>query len=297
MMMNKLDGKNIIRAIIKKRVDDVKLYLRDASKDDIIFDINKKNDDGDYPFLMAIDIDCIEIVILIINFANDKNIILKINDKNEHGEYPLLLSINNNNINIVNLVINYTINNSIILDINERSNNGDYPLLCAVKNNNIEIIELILEYAKSNNIILYIAEKDIRIIYDNIEINNEIFTILYKYYNEHILNISFDDNNNESIILNKFKEIKNYSDGFNTTEKTIITETKNSLNDSISDYSSNFSDSSSSLPENLSHISFNENYDNKIDFNDANNMKGKTLFNNINNILKIINIHNTILNN
>jgi len=60
------------------------------------------------------------------DYANKNNIILELNEKDKDGNYPLLLAIIHNNIEIVLLLMDYANKNNIILKINEKDKNGYY---------------------------------------------------------------------------------------------------------------------------------------------------------------------------
>jgi len=94
---------------------------------------------------------------LLINYANENNIIIDINRKNNQGSFPLLLLIRGNNIEVVKLLIDYAKAHHIILDVNQLEfYNGHFVLYPddkdKIKYNTKEITEIILEY-KNNYII------------------------------------------------------------------------------------------------------------------------------------------------
>jgi len=63
---------------------------------------------------------------LLINYANKNNIISELNEKDENGNYPLFLACYNNHIEIVKLLFDYAIKNNIILELNGKNKNVYY---------------------------------------------------------------------------------------------------------------------------------------------------------------------------
>ncbi|KAG4086943.1 ankyrin repeat-containing domain protein [Neocallimastix lanati (nom. inval.)] len=128
-----------------------------ANKNNIILEINEKDNDGLCPIVEASTMINIEIIKLLIDYsngmpsmdeyANKNNITLKINEKNENGDYPLLFAIYNNNIEIVKLLINYA-----------HKNKYQIRLPWAIRNNKIKIVKLLIKYVFKNNIKLKINQ-------------------------------------------------------------------------------------------------------------------------------------------
>jgi len=155
-------------------------------------EINKKDDNGNTPLLMAIIVNNIKIVQLIINYANRHNIILDINEKNIYGDYPLLRCILNVNVEMTRLIIEYAEEKKVILEINESNNSGNYPLLWAVIKNNIELIQLIINYADRHDIILIINENDVIEKIENCRNNNAIIPLLGNTKRNSLIGINVD---------------------------------------------------------------------------------------------------------
>jgi len=79
---------------------------------------------------------------------NHNNGLLKVNGKNINGDYPLLIAIKQNDIELVNLLLKYAKENNIILEINEKNKDGNYPLIITLERNNIKMFKLLMDYAK-----------------------------------------------------------------------------------------------------------------------------------------------------
>jgi len=82
-----------------------------------------------------------------------------LNKKDRNGNYVLLKAINKKNIEIIKLLIEYANENNIILDLNEKNKYRYYPILEAINKNNIEIIKLLILYANKNNIAFNIIDR------------------------------------------------------------------------------------------------------------------------------------------
>jgi len=98
---------------------------------------------------------------LLKEYANYYNIVLDMNKKDKEGDYSFLLAVEHNNKDILQLMITYVINNNSILNCNYRNEDGNYPLLIAVLKNNLEMVTLIYEHAINYEIQLEIREQDI----------------------------------------------------------------------------------------------------------------------------------------
>ncbi|ORX53697.1 hypothetical protein BCR32DRAFT_288103 [Anaeromyces robustus] len=127
---------------------------------------------------------------LLMKYLNQYNISLNLNEKDQNGNYPLLLACQKENIEVVNLLFDYSNKNNIVLEMNEKikrkfsllaclsigCDNGDYPLLNAIKNwegdypflcacwgcfkESVKLIRLLMDYADKNNFILRINDKN-----------------------------------------------------------------------------------------------------------------------------------------
>ncbi|ORY05508.1 ankyrin [Neocallimastix californiae] len=182
----------------------IQLLIEYFSNIDITFDINGKNESGNYLLLRAVENNNDEIVKLLMDFASNKNLKLNINESNQTGDYPLLVSCSKNNINIIKLLIDYANNNFNKLILNCKNSNGQFPLFCAYTNNNIEIVKLLIDYSEKNKIILLFIEK---IINDNLNKNDEIKKLLSQYEERHYLfpktnNNKKENSNSEEFVFN-----------------------------------------------------------------------------------------------
>ena len=129
-------------------------------KNNIDFDINRKDNSNNYPLLRSAIKNNAEMMKEIMDYANKNSIILEINEKNNNGHSPILCSSFNNNIEIMKLLMDYATEHSIDLNINEKNQNGDYPLLWSIANNNLDMVQLLMNYGNKNNIILEVKEKN-----------------------------------------------------------------------------------------------------------------------------------------
>ena len=117
----------------------------------------KKNNDGQYPLLLAVNNENIELVQLLRNYAiyNENNIILNINEKSKFyfdNYNPLYLAKRKNNVNIIQLLSNYIEKNNIINEMNKVGQFDEIynytPLLYAIKINYDYLVHLMLNYLK-----------------------------------------------------------------------------------------------------------------------------------------------------
>jgi len=218
-LINAIQDKNTGKA---KQI--LKTYLNIRKNETL--DINKKDGNGDNPFLCCCRRNNIEIAKLLIEYANEKHIQLRINEKNNNRGYPLLLLFEYDNSNeLLQLLINYANKNNIILDITSKDSDGDYPLLWSTLYNSIEKIKILFNYANKNNITLTIDERDINNMFTRLlknpllhlfhnkinihsisEINLEIIELFRNGKNENKLNILFNGN---SEIMERFDELLN----------------------------------------------------------------------------------------
>jgi len=147
--------------IENNNIEMVQLLIEYANKNDIILELNNKNNDGYYPILLACYENNNKMVQLLIDYANKNNIILEIDEMDDDYHcYPVLWACHNNNTEIVKSLIDYANNNNIILELNDINNYYlNYPISMACDNNNFEIVKILLEYANKNSIYLSINVK------------------------------------------------------------------------------------------------------------------------------------------
>eukprot|EP00833_Pecoramyces_ruminatium_P002028 jgi/Orpsp1_1/1176060/evm.model.c7180000056261.1 len=199
---NKYGEYPLLLAIIENDIEIVQLLIEYANKNNIILELNEKTINESYPLLWAIENNNIEMVKILIEYSNQHNIILKLNDnKNEYGWYPLLKAIDKNNIEIVKSILTYANNNNIILELNEKNEDKYYPLFYAIKNNNVKIVKLLIEYANTHNIIMEYEK-------DDIGQNSEIIELLQIYEKE---------KKNNNYLINSQEKIK-YDQYFNSID-------------------------------------------------------------------------------
>jgi len=67
--------------------------------------------------IYAIRINNIEIVKMIMKYAKENNIIFEFNDKIEDSGYSFLYAINNNNLEMIKLLMEYVNENNIVLSL------------------------------------------------------------------------------------------------------------------------------------------------------------------------------------
>jgi len=177
----------LLECINHYEINIIKLFLEYIYDNNIMLDINEKNDNGDYILLFACFYNNMDMIKLLIDYAIKNKIILTLNEKNINGCYPLLKGIFNNNIEVIELLMQYSDENKILLNINEKNVYGWYPLLRACYNSNIKIVRLLIDYAEKKDIILDINERNNNGSYPLLEatyVNNiEIVQLLMKYSN------------------------------------------------------------------------------------------------------------------
>jgi len=192
-------------SICNNNINIFKLIIDYADKQNIILNINDKNERGNSLIFVAIveSVNNSEYVKLIIDYANKQNIILNINDKNKKG-YSNTFAATANNVNnseVVKLLMNYADDHNIILNINEKCNVGWSPLIGTISSNNIESFKLIMDYANKHNIILDINEKDengwFPILYaSEKKVNNSEFVkLLMDYADDHNIKLKINEKN------------------------------------------------------------------------------------------------------
>jgi len=200
----------ILSAIIKDDLEILKLIIDYAKKNNIILDINEKDNCGVSSFTIAV-VKGYEFVKTIMDYANENNIILKINEKDNDGSYPLLIATFVNKHEIAKLIINYANANNITLTINGSDTRfKGNPMSYALSYNNYEMVKLLIDYAYKNDITLAVNEDQICSIS---KLGTEIIELLYKSYDTFEMTITFSE---DSVLLKKMKEIKNNLDGVNT---------------------------------------------------------------------------------
>ncbi|ORX77848.1 hypothetical protein BCR32DRAFT_247606 [Anaeromyces robustus] len=148
-----------------EELNEIKLLMKYLNQYNISLNLNEKDQNGNYPLLLACQKENIEVVNLLFDYSNKNNIVLEMNEKNKKENFPLLacLSIGcDSSIKLIKLLINYANKNNIILKINDKNEDGDYPLLNAIKNweGKIGLIQLLMKYANKNNIVLKINDKN-----------------------------------------------------------------------------------------------------------------------------------------
>jgi len=91
---------------------------------------------------------------LLLDYANENNIIIDINRKNNQGNFPLLLAIRGNSVEVVQLLIDYAKTHHITLDVDQLEFYNRHFVVNPddkdkIKYNTKEITEIILEYKKN----------------------------------------------------------------------------------------------------------------------------------------------------
>ncbi|KAG4084540.1 ankyrin repeat-containing domain protein [Neocallimastix lanati (nom. inval.)] len=219
-----------LSAIIKDDLDILKLIIDYAKKNNIILDINEKDNWGVSPLIIAV-VRGYEFVKTIMDYANENNIILNINEKDNDGSYPLLVATFVNKLESAKLIINYANANNITLIINGSDTRfKGNPMSYALSYNNYEMVKLLIDYGYENDIILAVNEDQICLIS---ELDTEIIELLYKCYDAFEMTITFSE---DSILLKKMKEIKNNLDGVNISNRTILSDNSRSMIEYHSNY-------------------------------------------------------------
>ncbi|OUM58125.1 hypothetical protein PIROE2DRAFT_21401 [Piromyces sp. E2] len=214
--------------------EDVEALINNSQKNNIILDINEKNEKGFYPLLLFSYDNKIDLMKLLMKYAEDNNIILDINSKDKNNYYPLFVSFENNNDEIADLLIKYANKHKIKLEVNEKFSNENYPILNSIINNNNKLTTLLIEYADENDIILDLNEKDIdNVIKDKIfdinsfsEINDNILKLLCQSYKNNKINITFSDH---SVLSKKFNEISGEGQENDLNKSVIVTVKENNI--------------------------------------------------------------------
>jgi len=161
-------------------IEEVQLLIKYAKENNIILNVNEKNNEGDFPLMKIFnkpDFSMKALFEILTKYARESNILLELNEKNNSGEYPLLFLIKmgcirsffNRSLNtifeIFKDLLAYAKENNIILQLNGKDNIGNYPLLLAIKKKNDavefkKIVRLLIEYADEQNISLEMNEKN-----------------------------------------------------------------------------------------------------------------------------------------
>eukprot|EP00833_Pecoramyces_ruminatium_P011116 jgi/Orpsp1_1/1185148/evm.model.c7180000092512.1 len=126
----------------------------------------------------------IDILREILEYTQKLNTILELDKRNSNGNNYFLKSIKLNSMNVVKLIVNYANKNKIVFDVNEKNNEGKYPLLVAIQNKNYEMVCFIKEYADKNNKVLKLNGKD------PADLSYPLF-IAYKKNNREIVTFSY----------------------------------------------------------------------------------------------------------
>ena len=234
---NSLTGIELINAVQNRNTQKAKSILNYAILKNTKFNVNEKNEKGEYPLLCCCRRNNVEVAKLLIQYADKNQILLNINGKNTNGGCPLLLNFEYNYDNeLLQLIIDYAIRKNIVLDVNTKDKDGDYPLLWSTIYNNIERMKILFDYADKNDIILTINERDIvniinRILKSGIlslmhqgiiksisDINKEIIILFIKKVKENKLNITFNNNSVIKERFNKFSSLYDETDLINAIQ-------------------------------------------------------------------------------
>ncbi|KAG4095331.1 ankyrin repeat-containing domain protein [Neocallimastix lanati (nom. inval.)] len=216
-------SKKYLNLISNGSVEQLKNLMENANNENIILEeINRSNYKGDYPLLMAVTDENIDLIKLLIDYANKNNFILELNKKNNEGNYPLLVAVSKKNIEIINLLIEYSKEKNIDLEINEKNTKEITPIYKAISYKNIDIIRKLIRYSNEKNIILNINESyksDYPLLCnintnpeeipdsDNNIITRDIFNLLINYSNKFgiILELNKKDNKGNYPLLSAVK--------------------------------------------------------------------------------------------
>jgi len=133
-------------AIKKENLDAVK-YISD---DEDYTELNTKDILGNYPIMVSLDCESIDIFEYLIDTGIDCNI------KNNSNISLLTLAINKNKIDSIKYILKYR--SKIIIDT--RESNNCTPLETSINQNNDSIVQLLLNYANKHNINIDINKKN-----------------------------------------------------------------------------------------------------------------------------------------
>lgn len=133
--INKLDEK-LHWACMLNDLEEVKYLVENGA------DVNKTDNDGKTPLLMALREYTDNIIIYLVENGAD------VNKADKHGDTPLLDACSNNSLKIVR----YLIENGAQKSINKANNTGSTPLYWACDHNNLELITYLVENGAVNTI-------------------------------------------------------------------------------------------------------------------------------------------------
>jgi len=172
-----------------------------------ILNFKEIHSNGTYPLLEAINKNNVEMVKLLLDYASKNDIIIELNEKDEDGDYPLLVAVNKNKFELVKLLVDYANTNHVILKFDEREKRSSNLFKKAIMNNSIKTIKLLLEYANENNILLYInlSYDPLYFTIDKNKVGMAYFIIDYASKHNVILNIPvLGSTGNESIEIAQY---------------------------------------------------------------------------------------------
>ncbi|ORX86540.1 ankyrin [Anaeromyces robustus] len=173
------------------------LIFKYANNNNIFLDVHKKDIDGNFPLLLAVQSNNIEIIQLFIDYANENNIILNFNEKIKNKlENSITIAIWNNDMDIVNLIIDYSNKNNIILEVDSETV-GNLPIVSAISNNNIKMMELLIKYA-NEKILIY----ELNGIYQFPHSDLAPIDLIIRNNNIKMLNLFMDYATKNNIIIN-----------------------------------------------------------------------------------------------
>ncbi|ORY43204.1 hypothetical protein LY90DRAFT_509840 [Neocallimastix californiae] len=125
--------------IINGDIEKIKLILKHAKKNQIKQTLNEINKTDGYNHSIGL--------------VND--IVLDLNERDENGWYPFYFAADHNNTEMIKLLINYAEKHQTELILNEVDKTGRFPITVIINNhNNPEIIEIVKEYVVKNDITL-----------------------------------------------------------------------------------------------------------------------------------------------
>jgi len=180
-------------------------------KNNILLEINERNNFGDYPLLKSFSYYNTGIMKLLINYANENNIVLTVNEKNNFGDYPLLSAIHYN-IEDFELLINYAESKDIKLEINDKNEEGYCPLSVAIAENSIEKVKILVDYAIDNDINLKINyQSNLDISTEDNNINADMEILFCNYYKKIKVDLKKIDRKKNR--KSYFKKIINFKKG------------------------------------------------------------------------------------
>jgi len=126
----------------------------------VIFNINERNNCSCSLFLKVISDKNVELVNLFLNYAKARDITLNLDEKDDFGRKLFFIAIENDNINIIKLLIEYADANDFVFNVNEKNKFGNYPFLKSVENGNLELVKLLIQYSETHEIILNLNDSN-----------------------------------------------------------------------------------------------------------------------------------------